>query len=502
MLRREDDKINRLHKVLIINGVVLVAMMCGLCGWILYKSHEEVRHYAVETSQNIALIAQRDIVRNIEILSLSMDALAHRYQNTIYEDLTNSQKQSYLFGSSLEAKHVVGTAVLDTEGKVVATSLPGASSSTYGDRSYFTIQRDHLDVGLYISKPIVPKFANDLQIIVLSKRLSNIDGSFGGVVLMALDLNYFRDLFSGVELGENGVMSLYSRDGVVYMRMPYSPSAIGRDISGSPSFLQIKDVMQQDSGNFFLRAITDGVKRLYAFQRVPDTQLLVFIGRSEKEIYGHWSEDLYGIVALVLLSLLVCLGLFLVLRRELKKRVEAEEKLRQLSRIDGLTKLINRRTLDDILENLWSIASRGKVTFSVLFIDVDYFKLYNDTYGHQKGDDVLTGVASTIARQLPRSSDVAARYGGEEFVVLLAETDAQGAMLVGEKIRGAIEALQIPHSRSQCGHVTASIGVATYERAAHTSVAAVLSAADGALYVAKEKGRNRVQLCQATIIAA
>ena len=149
--------------------------------------------------------------------------------------------------------------------------------------------------------------------------------------------------------------------------------------------------------------------------------------------------------------------------------------------------------LDDMLRDLWNRNRRSNGIFSILFIDVDYFKFYNDTYGHQKGDDVLVSVARAISVQLPRSADIAARYGGEEFIAVLPETDQGGAVVVGEKIRRAIEALQIPHSKSQSGHVTASIGVATYEHGVHDSIDAVLNAADGALYAAKGRGRNNVQ---------
>jgi len=187
-------------------------------------------------------------------------------------------------------------------------------------------------------------------------------------------------------------------------------------------------------------------------------------------------------------------ALFLILRNELKKRRHAEEKLQALVRIDDLTKLLNRRALDNALDDLWSRSRRGDGIFSILFIDVDYFKFYNDTYGHQKGDEVLTAVARAISEQLPRSSDIAARYGGEEFIVVLAETDADGALFVGEKIRSAIEALNIAHSKSQSGSISVSIGAAVYDSEIHDSINAVLNAADSALYKAKGSGRNNVQI--------
>ncbi|WP_232511737.1 sensor domain-containing diguanylate cyclase [Herbaspirillum sp. meg3] len=481
---------------------MLVALICSLCVWLIYQSHEEARHNAIENSQNVALVAQRDILRNIEIVSLSMDALAHRFQNTIYQNLTNSQKHSYLFGNGLEMRHIALSAIVDARGEVVATSLPGVPGHNYADRPYFTIHRDRFEVGLYISKPLAAKFDDSRQAVVLSKRLSNIDGSFAGVVVIALELDYFQELFSGIALGEDGVISLYSRDGIIYMRVPSSTALVGRDMSKSPNFLQVRDAIQHDSGNFFIRSSTDGIERLFSFRSVPGTRLVVMVGRSEKDIYREWRNDVYGTLVMMSLGGLVFLALFWVLRKELRKRVEAEEKLNQLARVDGLTKLINRRTLDDLLKDLWSVSQRGNVAFSILFIDVDHFKLYNDTYGHQKGDDVLASVAEAITSALPRSSDVAARYGGEEFVAVLAETEAPGAMLVGEKIRNAIEMLKIPHSRSQFGHVTASIGVATYDRTAHASIEAVLNAADGALYEAKGSGRNQVKLSSAPAAVA
>ena len=476
-----------------------MAMVFGLFGWMLYTSHEEASQYAIETSQNITLMAQRDIVRNIEILSLSLAALANRYQSPMFRQLTNNQQHSYLFGGVAAAKHVVVMAVLDDTGRVVVSSLPGAPANTYGERLYFTVHRDHPETGLYISPPIIAKFDRDLQGVVLSKRLSNRDGSFAGIVVMALDLTYFRELFSGIVLGEDGVISLYSRSGVVYMRQPYSASIIGRDISTNANFLKIKSLIQQNSGSFFARALNDGVRRLYAFRSVPGTQLVVFVGRSEKHIFRHWTESLYTLGSMMLLFITVCVALFHVLRSELKKRRHAEEKLHELVRIDDLTKLLNRRALDNALDDLWSRSRRSKGTFSILFIDVDYFKFYNDTYGHQKGDEVLAAVSRAISLQLPRSSDIAARYGGEEFIVVLAETNADGAIFVGEKIRSAIEALNILHSKSQIGHISVSVGVAVYDGAVHNSINAVLNAADSALYKAKGNGRNNVQISSMSV---
>jgi diguanylate cyclase (GGDEF)-like protein len=136
-------------------------------------------------------------------------------------------------------------------------------------------------------------------------------------------------------------------------------------------------------------------------------------------------------------------------------------------------------------------ASRSGRPLSVLFVDVDHFKAFNDHYGHLAGDDVLRRVAQTASRCLRRNSDHVARYGGEEFVVTLPDTDARGAATVADAIRRSIAALDIAHERSPYGHLTVSIGVATAV-GGRVSAATLLRLADEALYRAKSGGRNRV----------
>jgi len=471
-------------------------MMTILCVGVLYTSHEEVSNDAIDTAQNITLIAQRNISRNIEILSLSLDSLAYRYQHPLFKQLSSRQQHAYLFDATSTLKYVAALAVIDADGKLVITSRAVIQPLDKSNQGYFTEQRDHENTGTYISQPSRVKLASGEDVVLMSKRLSKPDGSFAGVVVMALELGYFRDLFSGLALGEDAAMTMYSLDGIVYMRLPYAPDLIGRNISQNPVFLQVKSMMPRDNGSFFARSSYDGIKRLYTFRQIPGTQLLLFVGRSEGNIYRHWNDTLYVIIALILLFIAAYLFLLRSLRQELKKRLEAENKLHLQARMDSLTSLLNRRALDDLLRDLWNRSTRdtsGSAQFSILFIDVDYFKLYNDTYGHQQGDDVLVAVAACIDAQLPRRADVAARYGGEEFIAVLAQTNLHGALVAAERIRSAIAALNLPHTRSQTGHVTASIGAATYEVGLHPDIEAVLNEADRALYKAKRNGRNRVE---------
>lgn len=182
----------------------------------------------------------------------------------------------------------------------------------------------------------------------------------------------------------------------------------------------------------------------------------------------------------------------------LRKRTEASllqatRELEALAHVDGLTNIPNRRYFDEKLENEWRRAQRAQQPLAVLMVDIDFFKGYNDHYGHGAGDECLKKVAATLAQALVRPADLIARYGGEEFIALLPDTDAKGAHLAAERLRSQVEALALPHAHSQAApHVTVSIGCACALPASHGLPLALLEAADRMLYQAKTQGRNRV----------
>lgn len=182
----------------------------------------------------------------------------------------------------------------------------------------------------------------------------------------------------------------------------------------------------------------------------------------------------------------------LVLTRKLD---EANRELTRLSTADGLTGIANRRRFDETLLKEWRRCAREERPLSLLLIDVDFFKPFNDNYGHQVGDECLKAVARTLAQTLHRPSDLAARYGGEEFGVILPGTDEQGALAVAESLREAVQQLGITHRFSEVAQVvTISIGLAcvTPQRGNESGFIRLLKEADEALYQAKTGGRNRV----------
>ncbi len=176
----------------------------------------------------------------------------------------------------------------------------------------------------------------------------------------------------------------------------------------------------------------------------------------------------------------------------------ANNKLKSISMTDGLTGIANRRSFDAAFTKAWGAAMREKRSLSVILIDIDNFKLFNDTYGHLAGDDCLKAVAQALSKFVRRDGDTAARYGGEEFAIILNETGLGGATSVAESIRKAIKGLKMPHSTSTTDkYVTISLGVSSVIPAKGSLQKSLIEVSDQMLYKAKKDGRNRVEASQA-----
>jgi diguanylate cyclase (GGDEF)-like protein len=179
--------------------------------------------------------------------------------------------------------------------------------------------------------------------------------------------------------------------------------------------------------------------------------------------------------------------------RDMTDEKTAQIALEQLATRDGLTGLANRRCFDDTLQAEWSRAMRQKQPLSLLMVDVDNFKAYNDAHGHLGGDECLKRIACAVSSEM-RANDLVARYGGEEFAVILPNQSLKGAAIVAERIRRRVELLHVPNEKSQTQHVTVSIGAATAIASSDTDASQLVATADAALYRAKHMGRNRISL--------
>jgi len=194
-------------------------------------------------------------------------------------------------------------------------------------------------------------------------------------------------------------------------------------------------------------------------------------------------------------ALAAIIGVMVTIReaRNLRRLRRHRDELAQLSTTDALTHLTNRRGFDDFLDIEWARAMRSGTSISLVLIDIDHFKNYNDAYGHAAGDTCLAEVAGVMAGVIVRVTDLLARYGGEEFACILPETEAGPALKIAEKLRAQVAAMEIEHEHSTAAsHVTISIGVVTMTPKPSDDVARFFEIADENLYQAKELGRNRV----------
>ena len=166
--------------------------------------------------------------------------------------------------------------------------------------------------------------------------------------------------------------------------------------------------------------------------------------------------------------------------------------MQRLATLDGLTQIANRRQFDTYLDSEWKRAIRDRTPISIILCDVDFFKLYNDTYGHQAGDSCLQKIAKALTRCAKRSADLVARYGGEEFAIILPNTYPIGASKVADRIREEVKALKLAHAKSSASqYVTVSLGIVTTVPQPHALPVEAIAFADKALYRAKEMGRDR-----------
>jgi diguanylate cyclase (GGDEF)-like protein len=229
----------------------------------------------------------------------------------------------------------------------------------------------------------------------------------------------------------------------------------------------------------------DDIPRLYV-RPASTSPLIVVVGKPLDDILSLWRIEAIRIGAIVVTLIVFALAVTLILAREIDRRAAAEDKLEEMATTDALTGLRNRRKFDAAIDSEWRRAIRHKHPISVLMIDADHFKTYNDTFGHQAGDQVLVGIAICISDSIRRAGDCAARYGGEEFAVLLPGIAATQALNVAETIRCKVI------SWSEEAHTsTVSIGIASTTPSAGMDWPQLVHAADKALYAAKAAGRNR-----------
>lgn len=475
----------------LIAGIIALGIL-AVSAHTLWMDRLDTWQEAEKSSRNILTAIARDLTSDLELVDLSLKGAMEGMRHVDFKKIPPDLQYRMLFDRAVSASTMGALLLLDENGGLIADTGPviASRSLNMSDRDYFTVHKDKSHIGLYVSRPFKSRIMNGEPSIAISRRLSHSDGGFAGVVMGSISLSNISHLFKHLSLGDQGAINLFRSDGVLLTRHPFDESQIDLDFSGSP---HVQRLLKEKAGTFESVSPIDGVRRIISFERLDRHPLVLTVAMSVDEIFAAWKRKA---LVLSLVTGLLCsavVGLTVLFQRELMRRTRAETKLRRIARTDDLTGLPNRRAFRETFERDWRQAIRSRTTISLLYVDADYFKNFNDRYGHRRGDEVLCAIAAALDANIRRPRDIAVRYGGEEFAVILPDTDLAGAQMIAEKIRQAIMTMGVAHEGSPYQVTTVSIGVASARPSRDSVGAPLLDAADTALYRAKAEGRNCVR---------
>jgi len=476
--------------LLILGSGLSVALIVIIVAVLLMREHASTLEAAKRSTTNIAQLINADVLRNVELYDMALNGLIAATQREDLSQVAANIQHLVQFDLSTAAPFKGEVLLLDTTGTVIAdSSTLRPTPRNFASRDYFQVHAKDANAGLFISRPFKVRCDCDqVWRMAFSRRVSGPKGEFAGVAVATMRLAYFDQLFNTLTIGNGSSVNLLSKNGILLAQQPLlERDMIDKDLSDRPNF---KRILRDGSGSFQAISAISGKERLYTFTNVGELPLIVVVALSSEDVFAPWSR-----VALLTSSAtgVLCAGLLWLtwmLRRELRRRRRAERVLSELAATDALTGLANRRVLDERLRLEWDRAQRSTEPLTVLMIDVDHFKAFNDRHGHHGGDEALRNVAQVIGTNIRRPADLAARYGGEEFAVVLPLTDAKGAWVIAEHIRSGVE--HLPRVAGDEQPITVSIGMSTWDKRSRQSLEALLLSADQALYEAKHSGRNRI----------
>ena len=478
-------RIGTLHNGILGLVVCVCATLIGTEVWQLSQVHRANIEQTDIVSANTARAMAEQAETTLQTADTVVATLVKQVEDegTGPEALTRFYRLMTSLAVALPAIHEMG--IVDSQGNAIAKSLkPNPHGLNYAEREYFRYHATHADRGPFIGARIQSKIDGNYSITV-TRRINNPDGSFGGLAVTSVSLSFFQQLFDRVQARSGCIISLIADDGTILARSPPVGPHMTEDYH--PGSVQLRPRDDHSSRSLSYDSRIDGVRRRGSYDHLGHFPVSTLVSQSEWDVQRSWRIELttHAIILGCVMMVLLLLG---------KHAMAASGMLARQAMHDGLTGLPNRRAFDEKIEQETRRAARSGQLLSVILIDIDHFKNYNDCFGHPAGDECLRTVARTIQSCLRRSGEFAARYGGEEIAVLLPGSDAAGALALAETMRLAVRSTAMQQAPGLGGVVTFSAGVASWVagRAGEGSQALV-RIADAALYAAKTAGRDNVQ---------
>ena len=398
-------------RLLIGATTVSIIVILSIVSFLLVREHRTAELAAIRTSLNIVQLVGRDVQNTVNLYDSALNTLIDVSKRSDLSSVSQPLQHMLLFDKAEQTPANGGFYLLNDQGDLVADSLTLAPPKVnFSHWPSFVEHRDSTSDNLFISHPFDSAENQGACCISFSRRISGPDGRFLGVAVAQMKLDYFKTLFQRLVLEPHGFIRLISTDGTPLTQHPEPDAADAHtNLSNNPVFIRF---LQEHRGSFIALSSIDDEERLYNFSEVGDLPLIVVVSLATDDVFSAWRRNaiLVGIGTLLLCGALLMLTW--LLGRELHLRQRAERQLEALATTDPLTGLANRRKLDQTLEQEWRRAQRSGKPLSLIMFDIDHFKNFNDTYGHQDGDEALKRVAQTIRHCMHRSTDLAARYGG------------------------------------------------------------------------------------------
>lgn len=348
---------------------------------------------------------------------LLLTDLAQRITHDGLDAVEQAQLHPLFTAKMRDLPQVRGIFLYDAAGRMVATPDAALPANTdFTDRDYYRYHRDHNDTQLHIGKVIRRRLSGGL-ILPVSLRINHPDGSFAGVLLESVVIDYFRHFYARFVIDDDSTLMMMLNNGTVLYRHPYNERAIGSSISASPLYQQHID--QQTSGVMTGALNNHDPCKIYSFTHLQQFPVAITTGMSLNQALVDWRQDAISHVILVVIFLALLSLLAISFIGQIRSRMRVEEELRyaqrklkqsleHLARRDGLTGLYNRRHFDLALTDEFNRAVTSHESLGIILLDIDFFKQYNDLYGHVAGDNCLKRI-------------------GEEFIILLPQTYAARA---------------------------------------------------------------------------